>query len=265
MSERAAEGTRRHNYELERRLAARLRAAPADERRALYTEVYDEYFSQAIDAPTRAPHPRAVAREVRLTTRFLPNNGAYAEIGAGRGEVAAQVAQVASRAYAIEVSNEVLAEGVRVEVVISDGVSVPLPEGTIDLVYSNQLMEHLHPDDAAEQVRNVRAVLKPGGVYLCITPNRLDGPHDVSRGFCVGISEGFHLREYTIGDLRDLFLESGFSRVKVGVFLGGEVLAVLPAGVFVRIERVLSHLPRSVRKLRVCRKLLNPGGVLAYA
>jgi len=54
--------------------------------------------------------------------------------------------------------------------IISDGCSIPAQRNSVDVAYSNQLMEHLHPDDALEQVHNVLDVLKPGGVYICITP-----------------------------------------------------------------------------------------------
>jgi hypothetical protein len=82
----------------------------------------------------------------------------------------------------------------------------------VDLAYSNQVIEHLHPDDAAEQLSNILAVLKQGGRYICITPSRLDGPHDVSR-FFDDTATCFHLKEYTHSELRNLFLRVGFQRV----------------------------------------------------
>jgi hypothetical protein len=54
--------------------------------------------------------------------------------------------------------------------------------------------------------------LKPGGKYLCLTPNRLSGPHDVSRGFDA-VATGFHLKEYTFSELASLLEESGFERI----------------------------------------------------
>jgi predicted SAM-dependent methyltransferase len=44
-------------------------------------------------------------------------------------------------------------------------------------------MEHLHPDDAFEQLKQIYTALTPGGLYICTTPNRLTGPHDVSKYF----------------------------------------------------------------------------------
>ena len=73
-------------------------------------------------------------------------------------------------------------------------------------------MEHLHPDDAQEQLRNIHAALAPGGAYVCLTPNRLTGPHDISRAFSQE-PEGSHLKEYTVTELEALFLANGFRRV----------------------------------------------------
>lgn len=252
----------RHNFELERGLAARLNAASASQRRSLYSEVYDEYFQQARNVKHTVDDAREIARQVRLATLFLPKDGRYLEIGAGTCRVAAQIAKSAKVVYAVEVSAAIVPADAGVEVVISDGVTIPVTAESVDLVFSNQLMEHLHPDDAGEQVRNIRAALVDGGKYVCITPNRLTGPHDVSKHF-TDVAVGFHLHEYTIGELRTLFLSSGFRDTRVCVALGGEVLAILPGGFYVVIERVLARLPRRVRRKGLVRKLLDPGPVVA--
>lgn len=61
--------------------------------------------------------------------------------------------------------------------VICDGCTIPLPPNTVDVVYSNQLIEHVHPDDLVQQLGSVRSVLRQNGTYLCVTPNRLNRPH----------------------------------------------------------------------------------------
>jgi SAM-dependent methyltransferase len=118
--------------------------------------------------------------------------------------------------YALDVS-EVISGGEampsNVELVLSDGTSIPLARESVDVAYSYQLMEHLHPEDAREQLSNIISVLKPGGRYVCVTPSRLGGPHDVSR-FFDDVPTGFHLREYTYSEMHMLFTESGFRRVE---------------------------------------------------
>jgi predicted SAM-dependent methyltransferase len=100
--------------------------------------------------------------------------------------------------------------------VLSDGVSVPVPPGSVNVAYSYQLMEHLHPEDAFEQLENIYAALAPGGLYICITPNRLSGPHDISYYFD-NEATGFHLKEYTTWELSRLFKRAGFSQTSAYV------------------------------------------------
>ena len=93
------------------------------------------------------------------------------------------------------------------------------------LAYSFQVMEHIHPDDALEQLRNLFAALAPGGSFFCVTPNRLNGPHDVSKFFDLE-ARGFHLKEYTITELEALFREVGFRKVEARLRFGGRLRAV---------------------------------------
>ena len=101
-------------------------------------------------------------------------------------------------------------------------------------------MEHLHPDDAAAQLQNILASLAPGGVYICITPNRWSGPHDVSRYFDEEAT-GFHLHEYTVGELALMFREVGFRSVEALVGSGGAHIRT-PAVVISSLERLLEML-----------------------
>jgi hypothetical protein len=107
-------------------------------------------------------------------------------------------------------------------------------------------MEHLHPDDALEQLDNIRASMRPAGCYICVTPNRLDGPHDVSQFFDQEAT-GFHLKEYTVTELQALMKQVGFSKVKFyfGLKKNYWILPVFP---IVAIEAILNLLPYSLRK-----------------
>jgi predicted SAM-dependent methyltransferase len=91
-------------------------------------------------------------------------------------------------------------------------VSIPVEAGSVNVIYSDQLMEHLHPEDAIEQLQNIYNALAPGGVYICHTPNQLSGSHDVS-GCYDEIATGFHLHEYLVTELYALFKKIGFSQI----------------------------------------------------
>jgi len=131
------------------------------------------------------------------------------------------------------------------KLIISDGTSIPVDANSIDLVYSNQLMEHLHPDDAREQLENIYACLKDSGAYLCITPNKINGPHDVSFGFDQ-TATGFHLKEYTTAEIVELFKSVGFRKVRVYVGLADRYCA-LPDTLISWVETTLSRLPHGIR------------------
>ncbi len=88
--------------------------------------------------------------------------------------------------------------------------------------------------------------LAPGGVYICITPNRLTGPHDVSK-FFDETAAGFHLKEYTNTELITLFKKVGFSKIKTHVG-AKRVFIRFPVRLLVLSEWLLCKLPRPVRK-----------------
>jgi hypothetical protein len=108
-------------------------------------------------------------------------------------------------------------------------------------------MEHLHPDDAFDQLQNIYNALVPGGIYICITPNRLTGPHDISRYFDE-FATGFHMKEYTTLELSNLFRKVGFSRVRAYVGAKGKYLG-FPVSPIALCELVLDQLRYAIRKV----------------
>jgi SAM-dependent methyltransferase len=213
------------HYRLERQLADRLRDAPANLRGKVYSDVYAELFRTLPDHPQKAAplHSGRAGREASLLNRFLDKGTAYLELGCGDGRVCFDVAGRVATAYGLDVTDVLIPRArapANFKFVQTDGVNIPLPSESVDLAYSNQLMEHLHPEDAEAQLREVRRVLKPGARYLCITPSRLTGPHDVSVFFDYE-AKGFHLREYDYRSFRRLGLAAGFREVEFHVMLKG--------------------------------------------
>jgi SAM-dependent methyltransferase len=244
----------RRHYELEKSLADRLRRARREERKNLYSEVYDELYRSLPEHPgnLQKQNPEIAAASVRSSLRFiepyLKPNSMFLEVGAGDAALSVSVAANVQKVYAIEVSAEKANKAsmpTNMEFVITDGFSIPVPAGSIDVAFSNQVMEHLHPDDAAEQLTNIYRSLKPGAPYICLTPNYLNGPHDVSSYFDE-VPTGFHLKEYTTTELAHLFRQVGFR--KIGVMLSLKVrVIVVPAGLIRPLEFVLSKLPFRLR------------------
>ncbi|HEV3130232.1 MAG TPA: methyltransferase domain-containing protein [Solirubrobacteraceae bacterium] len=270
-TERSAERLRAH-WEIERELADRLRRADRNQRAELYGVVYDELFRRVPDHPQNlwrqdeASRRASAARQAHRLEGFLPAAGTFLEVGAGDCAMSFAMAARAGKVYAIEVSEEIASLGSapeNFELVITDGRSVPVPPGSVDLVYSNQLMEHLHPDDAAEQLEQIFRALRPGGRYICLTPNRLLGPSDISMYFSSDEARGFHLREYDNRELRRLMSQAGFASVGAIAKLRGH-LTVVPLAPFTAAEAVFEALPAPTRRRlkgrKLVMKLLSPGG-----
>lgn len=256
---RTAEQLREH-YEVEKGLAERLRDSTKEARKYLYTTLYDELFRVIPHHPqlTRKVDAEAVAwvvqQRMQLLRKVLQPNLTFLEIGAGDCSLSLEVAKHACKVYAVDVSTGItsnLDTPENFELVISDGCSIPVEESSVDIAYSHQLMEHLHPDDAVEQLQNIYLALAPGGKYICITPNRLSGPHDISRYFDE-VATGFHLKEYTITELYALFDQAGFSKV-FWIKNNGKVHLEIPLNrlmlALVAIaEGLLEKFPYSLRK-----------------
>jgi SAM-dependent methyltransferase len=243
------------HYLVERELADRVRAATTpEERRALFATMYDELFRRVPD------HPRLTQRAAK--TRYRERNVAwnlaqlrpylrpgchFLEVGAGDCALAARVARTAALVHAVDISPQAQGElPPNVRYVMTDGRGIDVPAGSVDLAFSDQLMEHLHPDDAAAQLANIQRALKPGGAYFCITPNRLYGPSDIS-AFFEDEARGFHLREYTLREMRAIFAAAGFPRVHVYVGARGWFVRV-PCALLEGLESALEALPVRLRR-----------------
>jgi SAM-dependent methyltransferase len=232
-SERTPAQLRQH-YEIEKALATRLRNASRSDRLSLYQEIYNELYRQVPDHPmlTRKVTPEEtaarVAKQLHLLSTFITPGATFLEVGAGDCALSFAVSQRVAKVYGLEVS-KVISQRQDVpsnfELVISDGTNIPVPDGSVDLAYSNQLMEHLHPDDAAEQLRNICRALCPGGAYVCTTPHRLQGPTDISQLFD-DVATGLHLREYSYGELDNIFRQAGFAQTHAYVAKSGDYYRV---------------------------------------
>src|SRR5262249_11201815 len=152
---RDAAALRRH-YFVERELADRLRAATFEERKSLYRAVYNELFERVPDHPqhSRKADPRGhralTEEQLRLLRPFLRPDAVCVEVGAGASHRAMAVARFVRRVYAVDVSDVISGTASPPDnfaLVLSDGVNLAVPAGTVHVAYSNMLLEHLHPED----------------------------------------------------------------------------------------------------------------------
>ena len=240
----------REHYELEKKLADRLRNSTREERRHLYTEVCTQLYTSIPHHPrhTRQLSESAVMQRVDKALRKLHPHlfpeAVFMEIGPGDCRAICEVAKHVKKAYGFEVSAAMARpphSPSNFEFVIYDGTSLPLPPASVDIAFSESVMEHLHPDDAFDQLKSIATALRPGGKYIFNTPHRFAGPGDISKYFDE-VATGFHLKEYTFSEIVGLLRNAGFSKLRVTTPLGQ-----FPVALSLLAERLLAPLPYGIR------------------
>jgi SAM-dependent methyltransferase len=140
------------------------------------------------------------------------------EAGCGEGYGADLIAGVAGRVIGLDYDESavahVKARYPRVEMHHGNLASLPLPGAAVDVVVNFQVIEHLW--DQAQFVAECFRVLRPGGVLLMSTPNRIT----FSPGRDTPINP-FHTRELNAAELTELLTSGGFNvESMLGVFHG---------------------------------------------
>jgi SAM-dependent methyltransferase len=152
--------------------------------------------------------PRCVGREVL-------------EAGCGEGYGAELISRVAARVIALDY-DETAVSHVRtrypqVEVMHGNLAQLPLADGSVDVVVNFQVIEHLW--DQSQFVRECARVLRPSGVVMVSTPNRIT----FSPGRDTPINP-FHTRELNADELTGVLVDAGFVSVSMsGVFHGARL------------------------------------------
>ena len=258
----------RHHYEVERELAARLRASSREERTALFGRLYGELFERVPDHPrhtrkgSEAARRRGVQAQMRLLQGTLRPEQVFVEFAPGDGWLSNAAAATAAQVYAIDISDQrdlSTPPPANVRHVVYDGYHVDLPDACADVVFSYQFLEHLHPDDVAPHLELVRRLLKPGGCYVFDTPHRYSGPHDISRYFGDRL-DCFHFQEWTHRDMRRLLRAHGFSEARV--FRMGRPQTGLFNVLVDGLEWLLQPLPHRWRR-RLCGRLFPSVAMVA--
>jgi SAM-dependent methyltransferase len=140
------------------------------------------------------------------------------EAGCGEGYGADLISRVARRVIALDYDEttvaHVRAHYPRVEVMHGNLAELPLSDASVDVVVNFQVIEHLW--DQAQFVRECARVLRPSGLLMVSTPNRIT----FSPGRDTPINP-FHTRELNADELSRLLAGAGFTSVAMsGVFHG---------------------------------------------
>ncbi|WP_343598801.1 class I SAM-dependent methyltransferase [Mycobacterium sp.] len=140
------------------------------------------------------------------------------EAGCGEGYGADVIAGVARRVVAVDYDASavahVRARYPRVQVMAGNLTELPLADASVDVVVNFQVIEHLW--DQARFVAECARVLRPSGLLMVSTPNRIT----FSPGRDTPLNP-FHTRELDAAELTQLLVDAGFAVDGVyGVFHG---------------------------------------------
>ncbi|MBM4259889.1 MAG: class I SAM-dependent methyltransferase [Deltaproteobacteria bacterium] len=109
------------------------------------------------------------ATEFAEIIRLLPAGSSHIlELGAGDGSFSNLLRSKGYTVTALDISTSVWARQRVGEVLDYDGVNIPLPNGSVDVVLSSQVMVQIGNFD--ELQTDIRRVLKPGGYCIHTLP-----------------------------------------------------------------------------------------------
>ena len=119
-------------------------------------------------------HQHRYAQEL---DRLVPRGGAWLDIGAGhrihsgwKGASSEELAARAGYLAGCDVGTDVLGHPHLHDARVADAANLPWGDRTFDLVSANMVVEHLSNPEMV--FREVHRVLKPGGAFVFVTPNR---------------------------------------------------------------------------------------------
>jgi len=148
------------------------------------------------------------------------------EAGCGEGYGADLIADVARRVIGLDYDDSAVAHVrsryPRVDVRQGNLAELPLAAGSVDVVVNFQVIEHLW--DQGQFIAECRRVLRPGGVLLISTPNRIT----FSPGRDTPVNP-FHTRELNAAELTELLTDAGLEIEGVHGVYHGARLAELDA------------------------------------
>ncbi len=149
----------------------------------------------------------------------LPPKRNIFEVGSGQGRLLRAIADLGHTCRGTEITKN---RGGKydteknIDWATTDGIHLDDFEAanSYDVVISNQVIEHLHPDDLSIHFRSVATILDSGGIYVFSTPHRATGPHDLSAVLDTEEAVGLHLKEYSWGELAAVARATGFQSVQ---------------------------------------------------
>lgn len=242
----------KNHYLVERSIANRLKEADREQRKLIYPVMYRELFGKVPDHPrlTRRNSPTLSSisnkNNYLLIDKFLNKSVIFVEFGPGDCRFSYEVAKKVKFVIGVDISDQRNPEDnipKNFSLITYDGYNLnTLEKNSADIVFSNQLIEHFHPDDTRLHFQLVHRILKAGGMYVFRTPHCLNGPHDVSMYFS-DEPECFHLKEWSYAEIGHMLHELNYSSFRA-IWNARGISLRMPYAYCAICEKVLGTYPK---------------------
>jgi ubiquinone/menaquinone biosynthesis C-methylase UbiE len=178
-------------------------------------ETVKDYFKEVAEEwdELRQGYFTEEVREAAIARAGLTPEAVVADVGTGTGFMLAGLLPLVKKAYGFDASPEMLEVARRnlagagnVELRVSEGDSLPLPDGSLDAAFANMYLHHT-PDPAAA-VAELARVVKPGGRLVLTDLDSHD--HEWMRAEMADVWMGFDR-----GQVEEWFSQAGLVDVRV--------------------------------------------------
>lgn len=109
------------------------------------------------------------AQELTNVSRFFPKSGKVLDFGAGTGDQSVALKNMGYDVSALDVADSDYSSETVFPVTFYDGRVIPFPDASFDFIFSSNVLEHIR--DTENINRELRRVLKPGGIMVHILPS----------------------------------------------------------------------------------------------
>jgi SAM-dependent methyltransferase len=137
---------------------------------------YKSFSEKKLTGYGGARRGRIEQHRLSLLHRFVAPPGNMVEVGPGHGTLAERAVAGGWRYTAIEAS-QILIDVLRAKgltVIPSWAPPIPVPNASADVVYADQVLEHMSGIDTARQfTAEALRALRPGGVFFVVVPDYL--------------------------------------------------------------------------------------------
>lgn len=130
------------------------------------------------------------------------------DIASGSGYGTKMLAKNAKKVYGVDISTEAVEYAKKnynaknIEYIVGDAASIPLSDGSIDVVVSFETIEHI--PQYKKFLQELRRVMKPNGVLIVSTPNDEEYPE----------GNEYHVHEFGMDEFKQL-MASNFKNIEL--------------------------------------------------